>query len=127
MVQSRGPRGASDAMMHPPQDKALEDARKRGDVSPDKTCCQNSCQCEIQRSSRCNPASRQNCRLTQTSSAKFGDPSKSQENNLQIGSKFSHFGPLAVVTGLLSSCLDFNAMAQYAPRFYPGDEDTRLG
>jgi tetratricopeptide (TPR) repeat protein len=95
------------------------------------------CQCEIQRSSRCNPASSQNCRLTQTSSAKFGDPSKSQENNLQIRSKFSHFGPLAVVTGLLTSCPGFNVTAQevppasiapgYAPRFYPGDEDTRLG
>jgi hypothetical protein len=56
---------------------------------------------------------------------------------LQIRSKFSRFGPLAVVAGLLTSCLDFNAMAQevpspyielgYAPRFYPGDEDTRLG
>ena len=56
---------------------------------------------------------------------------------MQIRSKFSRFGPLAVVAGLLTSCLDFNAMAQevppayiepgYAPRFYPGDEDTRLG
>jgi Flp pilus assembly protein TadD len=56
---------------------------------------------------------------------------------LQIRSKFSRFGPLAVVAGLLTSCLNFNAMAQevpppyiepgYAPRFYPGDEDTRLG
>jgi tetratricopeptide (TPR) repeat protein len=52
-------------------------------------------------------------------------------------SKFSRFGPLAVVALLLTSCLDFNAMAQevppayiepgYDPRFYPGDEDTRLG
>jgi len=51
---------------------------------------------------------------------------------LQIRSK-----PLAVVAGLLTSCLNFTAMAQevpppyiepgYAPRFYPGDEDTRLG
>jgi hypothetical protein len=42
-----------------------------------------------------------------------------------------------VIAWLLSSCLDFNAMAQevppayiepgYALRFYPGDEDTRLG
>jgi hypothetical protein len=56
---------------------------------------------------------------------------------LQIRSKFSRFGPLAVIAWLLSSCLDFNAMAQevppayiepgYALRFYPGDEDTRLG
>ena len=56
---------------------------------------------------------------------------------MTIRSKFSPFGPLAVIAWLLSSCLDFNAMAQevppayiepgYAPRFYPGDEDTRLG
>jgi Flp pilus assembly protein TadD len=70
-------------------------------------------------------------------SAKFSDTSKSQENNLQISSKFCRFGPLAVIAGLLTGCLDFNAMAQevppayiepgYALRFYPGDEDTRLG
>jgi tetratricopeptide (TPR) repeat protein len=56
---------------------------------------------------------------------------------LQIRSKFSRSGLLAVVAGLLTSCLDFNAMAQevpppyiepgYDPRFYLGDEDTRLG
>jgi len=42
-----------------------------------------------------------------------------------------------VIAGLLTSCLDFNAMAQevppayieprYALRFYPGNEDTRVG
>jgi tetratricopeptide (TPR) repeat protein len=94
-------------------------------------------QCEIQRSNRGKPASSENCRLAQTPSPSFGDASKSQENNLQIRSKFSRFGPLAVVAGLLASCLDFNAMAQevppayiepgYAPRFYPGDADTQLG
>jgi Tfp pilus assembly protein PilF len=56
---------------------------------------------------------------------------------LQIRSKFSRFGPLAVVAGLLTGCPGFIAMAQevpppyiepgYAPRFYPGDEDTQLG
>ena len=35
---------------------------------------------------------------------------------MQIRSKFSRFGPLAVIAGLLSSCLDFNAMAQEVPR-----------
>jgi tetratricopeptide (TPR) repeat protein len=70
-------------------------------------------------------------------SAKFSDTSKSQENNLQISSKFCRFGPLAVIAGLLAGCPGFTAMAQevppayiepgYALRFYPGDEDTRLG
>jgi Flp pilus assembly protein TadD len=56
---------------------------------------------------------------------------------LQIRSKFSRFGPLGVVALLLTNCLDLNAMAQevppayiepgYDPRFYLGDEDTRLG
>ena len=42
-----------------------------------------------------------------------------------------------MIAGLLTSCLDFNAMAQevppayieprYALRFYPGNEDTRVG
>jgi tetratricopeptide (TPR) repeat protein len=96
-------------------------------------------QCEIQRSNRGKPASSQNCRLTQTPSPpNFGDTSTLQGNNLQMRSKFSPFGPLAMVAGLLlTSCLDFNAMAQevppayiepgYASRFYLGDEDTRLG
>jgi Flp pilus assembly protein TadD len=69
--------------------------------------------------------------------SKFDESSKSQENNLQIKSKFSRFGPLAVAVGLLTSCLGFDAMAQEVPpayiqpgydsRFYLGDEDTRLG
>jgi Flp pilus assembly protein TadD len=56
---------------------------------------------------------------------------------LQIRSKFGRFGPLVVVAGLLTGCLGVTAMAQavppayiqpgYAPRFYPGDEDTQLG
>lgn len=56
---------------------------------------------------------------------------------MQIGSKLSRFASLAVVAGLLAACPGFKAMAQevpmayiepgYAPRFYPGDEDTRLG
>jgi tetratricopeptide (TPR) repeat protein len=67
----------------------------------------------------------------------FGASSKSQENNLQISSKFSRFGPLAVAVGLLTSCPAFTAMAQavppayiepgYYPRFYLGDEDTWRG
>jgi tetratricopeptide (TPR) repeat protein len=102
-----------------------------------KPVAKNHCRCEIQRANQGNPTSSQNRRLTQTPSAKFGDPSKPQENNLQIRSKFSRLRPLAVVAMLLTSCLDFNAMAQvvppayiapgYAPRFYPSDEDTRLG
>jgi Flp pilus assembly protein TadD len=54
---------------------------------------------------------------------------------LQFRSKFSR--PLALIAGLLTCCLDFNAMAQevlppyiepgYDSRFYLGDEDTRLG
>ena len=56
---------------------------------------------------------------------------------MQIRWKFSRFRPLGVVALLLTNCLDLNAMAQevppayiepgYALRFYPGDEDTRLG
>ncbi len=56
---------------------------------------------------------------------------------MQIGSKFGRLVPFGVVIGLLSSCLDFTAMAQqaapvyiepgYDPRFYLGDADTRLG
>ncbi|MFZ0495152.1 MAG: hypothetical protein WBE80_18100 [Methylocella sp.] len=56
---------------------------------------------------------------------------------MPIRSKFSRFGPLALAAGLLTGCLDFDAMAQevpppyiepgYDPRFCPGDEDTRLG
>jgi tetratricopeptide (TPR) repeat protein len=95
-------------------------------------------QCEIQGSNRGKPASSQKCRLTQTPSPpKFGDTLALQEDNLQTRSKFSRFGPLAVVAALLTSCLDFNAMAQevppayiepgYASRFYLGDEDTQLG
>ncbi|MGH6813172.1 MAG: tetratricopeptide repeat protein [Methylocella sp.] len=56
---------------------------------------------------------------------------------MQIRSKLSRVGPLAALAGLLTGCLDFNAKAQEVPlayiepgndpRFYPGDEDTRLG
>ncbi|MGH6835559.1 MAG: tetratricopeptide repeat protein [Methylocella sp.] len=56
---------------------------------------------------------------------------------MQVRSNFSRFRQLAVVAALLTSYQDFNAMAQevfpayiepgYAPRFYLGDEDTRLG
>jgi hypothetical protein len=93
-------------------------------------------QCEIQTANRGKPAANQDCRLTQTPAPKFGDTSKSEENYLQIRSKFSRFGPLAVVAGLLTNCPGFTAMAQepmayiepwYGPRFYLGDEDTRLG
>jgi tetratricopeptide (TPR) repeat protein len=60
-----------------------------------------------------------------------------QEDDLQIKSRRSRFGSLAVVVVLLTGCPGLKAMAQevpmayiepgYAPRFYPGDEDTRLG
>ncbi len=56
---------------------------------------------------------------------------------MQIGPKFCRFVRFGVVIGLLTSCLGFTAMAQqappayiepgYGPRFYLGDEDTRLG
>ncbi|MGH7840295.1 MAG: tetratricopeptide repeat protein, partial [Candidatus Binataceae bacterium] len=56
---------------------------------------------------------------------------------MQIGFKFGRFVPFGVVIGLLTSCPGFTAMAQQAPlvyiefgfdpRFYLGDEDTRLG
>lgn len=56
---------------------------------------------------------------------------------MQIGSKFGRLVPFGVVIGLLTSCPGFAAMAQeaplayiafvYDPRFYLGDEDTRLG
>jgi Flp pilus assembly protein TadD len=136
---------AEEPTMHPPQYKAREGGRGRGDVSPDKTCCQNSSpvakthrQCEIQRSNRASPTQAGSAaRRKRRGHQKFGDTRTLQENNLQLRSKFSRFRPLVVVAGVLTSCLDFNAMAQevpppyvelgYAPRFYLGAEDTQLG
>ena len=56
---------------------------------------------------------------------------------MYIISKLSRFVPFGVVIGLLTSFPGSAAMAQevppayiepgYAPRFYPGDEDTQLG
>jgi hypothetical protein len=132
---------AEEPTMYPPQDKALAGARKTwrrlaGQNLLPKLICQCG-QCEIQKSNRGNPATSPNCRLTQKPSQNSAIPQSRRRIISKSGRNSAAFGPLAAVAGLLTSCLDFNAMAQVVPppyiepgfalRFYPGYEDTRLG